>query len=383
MNSLRFLCYGSGMSSERESEIRAPDAAGLRLLLDQLPVVIIASRTDRPRAEYVSPRVEALLGRTAEEMREYESWFDVIHPDDTDFAVRIRELLNGPGEFSFNGRLVHKNGEDRHAEMRMVSKANDDGSMSWLITLLDVTEQHRLREQVAGADRMASLSRTAGAFAHEFASLMQIIAGNLSRLEVADSQTKALEAAKHATDRAASLLGGLVAFAGASPGRHEAMSIPALCEASHPLFVERLPSNVDMAIDLAPDLPSVSIAPESMRQIMFQLVDNAAESMPDGGTITITAREQPHAACHLNDGVGAGSWVSIAVSDTGRGIEPAALGYVWEPFFTTRTGLARRGAGLGLSIVHGAVHQADGHVTIASRPGAGTTVTLYLPGVRQ
>lgn len=355
----------------------------MRLFLDQLPVVIIASRTDSPRAEYVSPRVEALLGRTADEMREYESWFDVIHPDDVDFAVQIRELLNGPGEFSFNGRLLHRNGEERHAEMRMVSKANDDGSLSWLITLLDVTEEHRLREQVAGTARMASLSRTAGAFAHEFASLMQIITGNLSRLDVSESQTKSLEAAKDAAGRAASLLGGLVAFAGAAPGAHEPMSIPALCEASHPLFLERLPSNVDMAIDLAPDLPLVNISPQSMRQIMFQLVDNAAESMPDGGTITITVREQPHAACHLNDGVGAGSWVSIAVSDTGRGIEPSALGYVWEPFFTTRTGLARRGAGLGLSIVHGAVHQADGHVTIASRPGAGTTVTLYLPGVRQ
>ena len=352
-------------------------------MFDELPVIIIASRSDRARAEYVSPGIESLLGHTAEEMRDYAAWFDVIHPDDTDLALKIRNLLTEPGVFSFDGRLLHKNGETRYAAMRMASKNNGDGTMSWIITLLDVTEEHRLREQLNNAARMASLSRTAGAFAHEFASLMQIITGNLSRLDVSEPQTKALEAAKDAAGRASALLGGLVAFAGATARASEPMSIPALCEASHPLFLERLPSNVDMAIDLAPDLPLVSIPPQSMRQIMFQLVDNAAESMPDGGTITITVREQPHAACHLNDGVGAGSWVSIAVSDTGRGIDPSALGYVWEPFFTTRTGLARRGAGLGLSIVHGAVHQADGHVTIASRPGAGTTVTLYLPGVRQ
>ncbi|MEY4338274.1 MAG: hypothetical protein RLZ14_124 [Actinomycetota bacterium] len=355
-----------------------------RRLLDELPLVVVASRSGKARPEYVSPNVMNLLGRTPEEMGEYAAWFEVIPPEDHELASGIAKHLSTPGEFQTVGRLVHRDGSIRHCELRMTSKQHDiDGSVSFLITLLDVTEQQLLREQVENSKRLASLSRTAGAFAHEFASLMQIIVGNLDKLEpsTAGLSQKPIEAARDAANRATTLLGGLVAFASARPGKLEPVSIPALCEASHPLFLERLPSNVPMAIDLAPDLPMVVIPPESMRQIMFQLVDNAAEAMPDGGTLGITVREVPHAACHLNDAPGPGTWVSVAVSDEGRGIDPALLGYVWEPFFTSRTGAAARGAGLGLSIVHGAVHQADGHVTIASKPGVGTTVTLYLPGV--
>jgi len=355
-----------------------------RRLLDELPVVVVASRSGKPRPEYVSPNVMKLLGRTPEEMSEYAAWFEVIPLEDRELASGIATLLSTPGEFQAVGRLVHRDGSIRHCELRMVSRQHDaDGSVSFLITLLDVTEEHNLREQVENSKRLASLSRTAGAFAHEFASLMQIIVGNLDKLDAptAGLSQEPIEAAREAATRAAGLLGGLVAFAGARPGRLEPVSIPTLCEASHPLFLERLPANVQMAIDLAPDLPLVVIPPESMRQIMFQLVDNAAEAMPDGGTLGITVREVPHAACHLYDAPGPGRWVSIAVSDEGCGIDPALLGYVWEPFFTLRTGAAARGAGLGLSMVHGAVHQADGHVTIAKRPGAGTTVTLYLPGV--
>lgn len=370
-------------ASELLAQLEAQNRRFLNML-DLLPVVIIASRTDATEAEYVSPNVEALLGRTAEEMRDFGAWFSVIHPDDTEIAMNIRTLLDRPGEFSTKGRLMHADGTQRFAEMRMVTRRNpDDAAIRFLITLVDITESERMREQLETSNRFASLSRTTGAFAHEFSSLMQIIIGNLDKLDASAAGEQPIETAREAASRAAGLLGGLVAFAGARPGAIEPVSIPTLCEASHPLFLERLPSNVGMAIDLAPDLPEVVIAPESMRQIMFQLVDNAAESMPDGGTITITVREQPHAACHLSDDVHPGTWVSIAISDHGKGIEPSSLGYVWEPFFTSRTGIARRGAGLGLSIVHGAVHQADGHVTIASRPGAGTTVTVYLPGLRR
>jgi signal transduction histidine kinase len=154
-----------------------------------------------------------------------------------------------------------------------------------------------------------------------------------------------------------------------------------MCDVTQDLLRERLPDNIALEIDMAQGLPLVLVAPQAMQQIMFQLVDNAAEAMPDGGRITITVREQPHAACHLTDDPGPGCWVSVAVADTGRGIERSRLGYVWEPFHTTRTGPAARGSGLGLSVVHGGVHQYDGHVTLESHVGVGTTVTVYLQGV--
>jgi PAS domain S-box-containing protein len=359
--------------------------SGYRELLDELPLTVISSLASRGELEYVSPNAEALTGLPLSSLRRLGDWVKVVDPEAIEVAGNVRQLLFEDGEFEMPGRILHADGSYRFVQFRMVSRLPEpDEPRKFLITIRDVTEQRRLQEQVEESQRLASLSRTAGAFGHEFSSLLQIIGGNLDTIERAKSPEateKAIAAAREASGRATNLLTGLVAFASARPGHLEPVSIPQMCDVTQDLLRERLPDNIALEIDMAQGLPLVLVAPQAMQQIMFQLVDNAAEAMPDGGRITITVREQPHAACHLTDDPGPGCWVSVAVADTGRGIERSRLGYVWEPFHTTRTGPAARGSGLGLSVVHGGVHQYDGHVTLESHVGVGTTVTVYLQGV--
>ena len=354
-------------------------------LLEQLPITIISSSAGRGSLEFVSRNAEQLTGRPLSQLRRFADWVNVVDPEDLQIANKVRDLLWEDGAFETPGRILHTDGEYRYVQFRMVSRSvGPHEPRRILVTLLDTTEQRRLQEQAAESERLAGLTRTAGAFGHEFSSLLQIITGHLDTIERAkspESVAKAIGAVREAAGRASGLVGGLVAFASGRPGQLEPVSIPEMCEVTRPMLRERLPERIELAIDLAEGLPLVLVAPTAMRQIMFQLVDNAAESIAGDGRVLITVREQPHAACHLNDGPGPGCWVSIRVADTGSGIERSRLGYVWEPFHTTHTGSDARGRGLGLSVVHGAVHQYDGHVTLESHVGEGTAVTVYLRGV--
>jgi len=365
-------------------EARAIEAS-FRSMLDELPLTVISSVAGRGRLEFVSRNAEALTGRPLSELSRLSDWITVIDPEDLEAAGNVRELLFRDGVFEMPGRILRPDGEYRYIDFRMVSVTQDEvGTRRYLITLLDTTDQRRLREQSEEAARLASLSRTAGAFGHEFSSLLQIILGSIDTIQrgkSAQAVEQAIAAAREASGRATNLLAGLTAFASSRPGHLEPVSIPKMCDVTRGMLRARLPENVELHIDIEPGLPLVIMAPSAMQQIMFQLVDNAAESMPDGGQVTITVRNQPHAACHLMDEPGAGCWVSIAVADTGVGIDRSRLGFVWEPFHTGHTGAEARGRGLGLSIVHGAVHQYDGHVTLESHVGKGTTVTVYLEGV--
>lgn len=358
---------------------------GFRSLLDLLPLTVISSTAGWGALEYVSANAEVLTGRPLSELTRLSDWVNCIDPQDLETAGNVRDLLWRDGEFEMPGRILRPDGEYRYINFRMVSTAqDDDGPRRFLITMLDTTDQRRLQEQAEESKRLASLSRTAGAFGHEFSSLLQIITGNLDtilRATSPEATEKAVAAAREASGRATNLLAGLVAFASSRPGNLEPVSIPRMCDITRSMLRARVPENIELIIDLQPGLPLVLVAPAAMQQIMFQLVDNAAEAMPDGGRVTITVREQPHAACHLTDSPGPGCWVSIAVADNGIGIDRPRLGYVWEPFHTSHTGPASRGRGLGLSVVHGAVHQYDGHVTLESHVDQGTTVTVYLQGV--
>lgn len=358
---------------------------GFRGLLEELPLTVISSVAGRGSLEFVSSNAEALTGRPLSELRRLADWVRVVDPEDIEVAGNVRELLHRDGEFEMPGRILRPDGEYRYVHFRMVSRVHGpDEPRRYLITMLDTTEQRRLQEQAEEGRRLSSLSRTAGTFGHQFSSLLQIITGNLDAIERAkspDATAKAVAAMRDASARAGELLSGLVAFASGRPGSLEPVSIPKMCDVTRNMLRARLRENVELDIDIAEGLPLVLIAPSAMQQIMFQLVDNAADAMPDGGRVLITVREQPHAACHLMDNPGPGCWVSVSVADTGHGIERSRLGYVWEPFHTTHTGPDARGRGLGLSVVHGAVHQYDGHVVLESHVGVGTTVTVYLQGV--
>ncbi len=352
-----------------------------RDVLTELPLTVIASRFGLGNVEFISPNAAELTGRPFAELTRIADWSTFIHPDDLHLADSVRRVVAHGGDLDVVGRLVRPDGDDRWVQVRAVSdRADLDGERRFVIAMLDITDQRALQQQAEQSDRLETLARAAGSFAHEFSSLLQIAAGNLERLQrQTDEPSAPIEQSLEALQRAGGLVNGLMSFASSRPGVIEPVSIPALCQRMHMVLRERLPASAEMTIVLAEDLPLVMISAEALGVVMMHVVDNAAASLGVNGLVHVSVTERTDAHCHLQHATTRQRWVCITVEDNGCGITQDRLRRVWEPFHTSRSGADSRGAGLGLSIVHGVVHQFDGHATIDSRDGRGTTVRLFLP----
>jgi signal transduction histidine kinase/CheY-like chemotaxis protein/HAMP domain-containing protein len=251
----------------------------------------------------------------------------------------------------------------------------------------DVTERKRAREaqrlieeQLHQAQKMEAIGRLTGGVAHDFNNLLTVVAGNLQLIErrvLSDNGVKQLAAeARQAADRGAKLTAQLLAFA-----RQQRLSP----ELVHPdrlirdfAGLLRRAGGESCEIKLAGDDPlwPCRADPAQLETALLNLTLNARDAMPDGGVLTIAARNVVFVEETIA-GLAPGSYVSLSVADTGCGVPAERLEQVFEPFFTTK-GIGK-GTGLGLSMVYGFVKQSGGHVTIESAVGVGTTVTLYLP----
>ena len=354
-----------------------------RSLLAELPVTVMVARADRDEFEFVSPNAAELTGRPLSEVATRTSLRAIVHPDDRAQLDQIATVLIGASDAEVLGRIVRPDGSERWVEARAVlTDVGADGVRRSMLTMLDVTEHRAAEQKAQQRERLEGLARTAGAFAHQFSSLLQVIGGNLERLQPSlETPNDALIQSLAAIARAGSLVNGLMSFASGRPGAIEPVSIPEMCQSMHTVLRDRLAQEVALSIDIADAIPEVLIAPEALSVVMLEMLDNAAASIAGSGSIHIEVRECPEANCHLAHRTEPRRWVRIAVTDDGCGIEADRLPKVWEPFHTSRTGVAARGAGLGLSMVHGVIHQYDGHLTLDSSPNNGTTVSLYLPAV--
>lgn len=352
-----------------------------RAMLDDLPLVVISSFAGRGQIEYVNPHAEVFTGLPMADLRRVATWASLIHPDDLAAMAAARQAVFTNDSWSGQVRMQRPDGALRHVEIRARGRQSaPQAERQFVLTLLDVTDRVEAQERQQQTSHLMSLARTSGAFAHEFNNLLQVIAGNLESISTDDSGSH-LAAAKAATARAATLVAGLGAFASGRPADTGIVGIAEMCSRVKDQLRAGLPPAIDMAIDIPDGLPFALADETGLFQIVSHLVTNAVEAMPDGGTLRIAVDETTEARCHMSHATGERCWVRIRVSDTGRGIAPDHLAHVWEPFHSTKKGAAARGAGLGLSTVHGLVHQFEGHVAIASNPGAGTTVTVTLPGV--
>jgi len=352
-----------------------------RAILDDLSLVVISSFAGRGQIEYVNPHAAVLTGLPLDDLRWVATWASLIHPDDLTHVAAIRNAVFANDSWAGPVRMSRPDGEVRHIELRVRGRVADDGhERQFVITMLDVTDRVLAQERAQQTAQLMSLARTSGAFAHEFNNLLQIIAGNLESIPADDDGY--ITAARSATARAASLVAGLLAFASGRPGDGGLVDIAEMCGRVHEQLSAVIPDGITLRISIPDDLPLARIDEAALFQVMSHLVTNAVEAMTDGGDLGIDVVERPQARCHMNHPADGDTWVAIDVSDTGRGISADDLPHVWEPFHSTKKGAAARGAGLGLSTVHGLVHQFDGHVAIASTPTRGTTVTVSLPGVR-
>ena len=235
------------------------------------------------------------------------------------------------------------------------------------------------------AQKLEAVGRLAGGVAHDVNNMMTVVTGYadllLSQLPADDPNRALVEELKQAGDRTAGISRHLLSFSRHRIARPEITSVPDLLDRALAIAAQALPANILLRQITGQGSAHVRIDPGQFEQMVLNLVLNARDAMPRGGTLTIEASVASLDAAWraANEPLSAGDYVLISVTDTGSGVAPEIGDRIFEPFFTTRTD--GRGTGLGLSVVREMARAAGGHVLLYSEPGHGSSFTLYFPRV--
>ncbi len=286
------------------------------------------------------------------------------------------------GRYEEEGWRVRKDGSFFWASI-VIDAITEDGRLIGFAKITrDITERReaalkleRMQKQLAESQKLDALGQLTGGVAHDFNNLLMVVGGSAQVLKkYADDEKsrRAVEAIESAARRGAALTSQLLTFARRQNVNPQTIHLGERIAAIREVLSTGVGSVVQLATAVKDDVWPIKVDVSELETGLVNLVINARDAMPDGGTITISAEN-----VRLDDETHKGDFVAIRVSDTGAGIPPDILQKVFDPFFTTKP--VGKGTGLGLSQVHGFAYQAGGLVTVASELGKGTTVIISLP----
>jgi nitrogen-specific signal transduction histidine kinase/CheY-like chemotaxis protein len=239
-------------------------------------------------------------------------------------------------------------------------------------------ELERAHEQLRQSQKVEAIGQLTGGIAHDFNNLLTPILGGLDILQrrgVGDARGQRLiDGALQSAERARTLVQRLLAFARRQPLQPSPVDLGAIVHDMSDLVGSTLGPRIRIVLDVTPDLPPAMADPNQLEMALLNLAVNARDAMPDGGTLTIGARTTMLAP---GNKLAPGRYVLLSVSDTGVGMDAETLSRAVEPFYSTK-GIGK-GTGLGLSMIHGLAGQLGGWLDLASTPGVGTRIEMWLP----
>lgn len=298
-------------------------------------------------------------------------------------AIAARE-----GRFETEALRVRKGGASFHAHVVIDAIRNDEGALLGFAKVTrDVTERveaqqalEEAREALFQSQKIEAIGQLTGGIAHDFNNLLMAVLGSLElvrkRLDYDPRITPLIDNAIQGAERGAVLTQRMLSFARKQELTFVAVDVPVLVRGMSEFIERTIGPNVEVSLRFPPGLPRVHTDPYQLEAALLNLVVNARDAMPRGGTITITA--EPETRRDLMAGAPGGpSFVRISVKDTGEGMDEATLKRATEPFFTTKG--AGKGTGLGLSMVHGLAEQSGGRFGLTSPEGEGVTAHIWLP----
>jgi PAS domain S-box-containing protein len=335
---------------------------------------------------WISENLPAVLGYTASQALSPRWWPDNVHPDD------LERMPSGPAADAGADevreyRFRHTDGRYRWIrDDQRVLPDDDAGGTHVVGTWLDITEQRQLEEQLRHAQKMEAIGTLAGGVAHDFNNILTVVtsyAELLSRTELDPDRRTDLDEIAAAARRATLLTRQLLTFSRKTIAEPQSISVSYVVARLGGMLRRLLKENIKLVPRLSDDVAPILGDANQLEQVVMNLVINAADAMPDGGTLVIETQnvelDGAYAASH--GGVTAGRYVMLAVTDTGTGIDPTIIDKIYEPFFTTKP--PGHGTGLGLASVYAIVKEASGHIWAYSEPGHGTTFKVYFPWERR
>ncbi len=332
-----------------------------RLVFERAPIGITLGRAGMMGE--TNPALQRMLGYTAEEFARMH-YSEITELDDSELMENAR-VVGGDRWFSVDKRYRRKDGGmlDTHTHV-----AIDLGDGFGVSLIEDWSRRRELEEQLRQAQKMEAVGQLAGGVAHDFNNLMTAVLGYsdliLAKLPAEDPQREKIEAIRESAVRASELTRQLLAFGRRQMLRSDDVDLREVVARMDGLLRRLIGEQVHLETRLAPDPVVVRADPTQLEQVVVNLVLNARDAMPGGGTIEVGVRADGDAAV-------------LVVVDDGCGIDESAREHIFEPFFTTKP--QGQGSGLGLSTVYGIVGQSGGTIEADSEPGCGTAFTVRLP----
>ncbi|HEX3083876.1 MAG TPA: PAS domain S-box protein, partial [Pyrinomonadaceae bacterium] len=361
------------------------DLARLAMAVEQTADSIVITDTDG-NIEYVNPAFERVTG----------------YPKDEVLGQNPRILKSGKVEAStyrqlwetitsgnvWSGQLINRKKDGTlFTERSTISAVRDEhGEIShYLAVKQDTTHEMQLEEQLRQSQKMEAIGQLAGGVAHDFNNLLTAINGYsslaLQRLDDTSSIKPYIEEVKKAGDRAANLTRQLLAFGRKQILQPLPINLNDVVTDMSKMLQRLIGEDITLIVRPDPALRKIQADPGQIEQVLMNLVVNARDAMPQGGSLTIeTANvELDSQYAGKRVGVKAGSYVMLAVSDTGSGMTEETKSRIFDPFFTTKE--KGKGTGLGLSTVYGIITQSGGNIWVYSELNRGTTFKVYLPQI--
>jgi signal transduction histidine kinase/ActR/RegA family two-component response regulator/HAMP domain-containing protein len=310
---------------------------------------------------------------------------DRVHQDDREAVVqRVQSAIAGHTGFIVEFRAAITEPAERWTALRGQVFREEAGGAARLIGVAqDVTEQRRMEQQLIQSQRMEAIGNLAGGVAHDFNNLLTGIIGYLGfvkrRLPPDIAVHEDLAEIERAARRAAALTSQLLSYARRQMVVPTSVDLNATVSALAPMMRRLVGEDVEVIEELAEPLAPTRVDPGQLEQVLLNLVANARDAMPSGGTLRLRTRETvlTEDAARQQPEARPGNYVVLDVEDTGVGMSPEVQARIFEPFFTTKP--PGSGTGLGLAMCYGIVKQSDGHIMVKSEPGRGSRFTVLLP----
>ncbi|MFC1552437.1 PAS domain S-box protein, partial [Candidatus Latescibacterota bacterium] len=373
----KIYCSGEDITERKKSEQTLKEnEERYRTLVERANDGIIIVQGGKVR--FVNSKVYEIIGYSIDEMIG-TSFLDYVNPDERKKVSEIhkKRLKGKDAPETYEISALHKDGNRIDVEISS-GLISYKGKPATLAYLRDITARKQDEIERSKASKLESIGILAGGIAHDFNNILAAILGNASLAKMcADNKDDVLELMteiENASLRAKGLTQQLLTF---SKGGSPIVKTTELIVLIHEIVQFSLRgSNVQYNFQIVPDLRLAEVDDGQFRQALGNIIINAQQAMPNGGTINVSA-ENIDVAGEEHLPLDEGGYVKISIEDKGHGIPEEHLAKIFDPYFSTK----QKGSGLGLATTYSIISQHNGHIEVESETGAGTTVHIYLPAV--